>query len=364
MRIVEVVWSLHPGGAERVMANLANRWTARGHEVTIVTFRDPSTDFYELDEGVARVCATDLSRVPTFGIGKLERLRQPGGLRAAIKRLAPDVVVSAINITNVQAIWAARRSKVPVIVAEHIQPSEEVIGGFWQAMRTRTYKRADAVVMLTEQGAAWARGFVPDERVHVIPNFIDLPPAAPAHRGGTKRLLTVGRMRRQKGLDLLLEAFAASQARQQGWTLRIIGDGPEREAVMEAHRRLGLGDAVEFPGRTKAIWEEYAEADVYVMSSRFEGFPMVLLEAMAIGMPVISYDCPTGPAELISDGANGLLLPPEDVPALTRAIDRMAADEGLRHRLGYVARGVRTRYAPDRVLARWDELFSQVGVSG
>lgn len=365
MRITLVVWALHAGGAERVVANLANAWVAAGHAVTIVTLSPRTEDFYRLDDRVIRTNVLLHSRLPRriLASSVLGRLGQPGGLRCALRASRPDVVVSAINITNVKTIVASRGLNVPVVATEHIQPTEEEIGGFWRMARRASYPRADAVVMLTEDGAKWARSIVPAERVRVIPNFVKLPPGVPEHRGGARVLLSVGRMRPQKGFDLLLEAFATSQARSAGWTLRIVGDGPYRRSIVRLARDLEVDESVVFIGRTGNIWAEYARADVYVMASRFEGFPMVLLEAMAMGVPVVSFDCPTGPRELITDGVSGLLVRPEDVGSLAAAIDRLATDPSARAALAERGRVVAARYSPEAVLPLWSELLDSVVLS-
>jgi glycosyltransferase involved in cell wall biosynthesis len=192
----------------------------------------------------------------------------------------------------------------------------------------------------------------------VIPNPVELPPGWRERRGGNL-LVAVGRLVPQKGFDLLLDAFAVVAPNFPAWTLVIWGEGKERSRLERKRDALGLRDRVRLPGVTErsGIWVE--TADAFVLSSRFEGWGIVLLEAMAAGLPAVSFDCEWGPRDMIEDGVDGILVPREDVAALARALARVLDDAGLRERLGAAARASARRFAPEAVVARWDELVEE-----
>ncbi len=187
--------------------------------------------------------------------------------------------------------------------------------------------------------------------VSVIPNALRILPEA----FGERRcyILAVGRLTRQKGFDLLLQAFARITRDFEGWSLVIIGEGEEREALMRLSREL-LDDRVQFVDPTPDVVGWMAHAGLVVQPSRFEGFPNVVLESMGLGTAVISANCPSGPADLIEDGVNGRLVPVDDVEALAASMAELMADAGERGRLGRAAYGVRERYRQDVVMELWD----------
>jgi glycosyltransferase involved in cell wall biosynthesis len=192
--------------------------------------------------------------------------------------------------------------------------------------------------------------------VVAIPNAVPDIPLGPGDPGAHK-LIAAGRLEPQKGFDLLLEAFASVAAKQQDWTLDIFGRGTRRESLEQSVVDLGLAGRVRINAPTDRLGERMRDASVFVLSSRYEGFPIVLLEAMAAGLAVVSFDCPTGPSEIVADGTTGLLVPAEDVAALAAALDRVITDESLRRRLAAAAPTAVLPYSLEKVGRRWDELL-------
>jgi glycosyltransferase involved in cell wall biosynthesis len=174
----------------------------------------------------------------------------------------------------------------------------------------------------------------------------------------------MGRLSRQKGFDLLLRAFHQSDLMRSGWRLAILGDGAEREALHRQADSLGIADAVTLPGYIAAIGPWLRQAAIFVLSSRYEGFPNVLMEAMQVGRPCISFDCPSGPRELITDDVNGCLVSPEDVAGLAASMRRMAFDADLRSGLGAEATKVNERFSPEAIYSRWLHLIDAVASRG
>ncbi len=170
--------------------------------------------------------------------------------------------------------------------------------------------------------------------------------------------LAVGRLGEEKDFALLLMAFGSLASQNPEWDLIILGDGPEREDLEQLRDGLGLKGRVHLPGRVGNPGDWYVRADIYVMSSRFEGFPNTLLEAMAYGLPAVSFDCETGPADIIRHGIDGFLVPPsEGVEGLAWAMDTLMRDENMRQRMGKEAIAVRDRFSAQRIMAEWDEVL-------
>ena len=175
-----------------------------------------------------------------------------------------------------------------------------------------------------------------------------------------KVVLAVGRMSEEKGLSGLIEAFALLAEHYAEWDLVIIGDGPLRDALTQQIKMTGLGARIIMPGRAGNIGEWYERADLYVLSSRVEGFPNTLGEAMAYGCPVISFDCDTGPRDLIRHEIDGLLVPSGDIDALSTSMSRLMGDDVLRSQLAARALEIRERYSMQHVLGLWENLFVDV----
>jgi glycosyltransferase involved in cell wall biosynthesis len=232
---------------------------------------------------------------------------------------------------------------------------QERFRGTWSWLRQQLYGTAWCVVApsrgVLESFPASIRA-----RGRVIPNPVELTPATMPRRGSA-RLVAVGRLVHQKGFDLLLQAFAEIAPAHPTWTLTIWGEGEQRPALEALCASLGLAKQVRLPGLTKHPGQWVEEADIFVLSSRFEGFPNVVTEAMAVGLPVIAFDCPWGTDEIVRNGEDGLLVPLGDVPALAAALRRLIGDPELRRRLGEAgARNVR-RFGKDAIVAQWDALI-------
>lgn len=368
-KLLLFVSSLSSGGAERVTANLATHWAGKGWQVTVVTLSDAECDFYQLPASVRRIGLRLLHDSPNVVFGLFNGLRRIVALRRVLQEIQPDVALAMMDKNNI--LLASAAAELPEIVcigSERIHPPQYPVGRMWEWLRRQTYRGLDAVVALTEESAAWLRRHTSARRVPVIPNPVPYPLPAHAPRlepparttEDERLLLAVGRLADQKGFDLLIAAFQKLAARFPRWRLFILGEGPLRAALMQQTAAAGLTGWVAMPGRAGNVGAWYAAADLYVMSSRFEGFPNTLAEAMAHGLPAVSFDCDTGPRDIIRHELDGLLVPPGDVDALARALARLMADDGLRQRYAARAVEVRERFSMGRIAGMWEELFEEL----
>lgn len=353
------------GGAERVAALLCNHWVEQGHQVMLVpTFSGRGGCLYPLDERVRLVYLAD--RVGTTRKSSLSLLRRFMAMRTLVREWDPDGVVSFLPHVNVAALLATRGMKVPVVVSERTYPPAMPLGPVWPRLRRWTYPWAASVVMQTRRGGDWLAVECPSARRTVIPNpcVYPLPVAeprlAPVDWVGSARrvVLAVGRLGEEKGFAGLIDAFARLAARFPDWDLVILGEGAERMALEDQVVKSGLAGRVLLPGRVGNLADWYQCAALYVMSSRFEGFPNTLLEAMAHGLPAVSFDCETGPADIIREGVDGYLVPPaEGGEGLARRMAALMQDDDLRQRMGEAAVIVRKRFSPEHVMAEWDDVL-------
>lgn len=356
--------SLGAGGAERVLSILANAWVEQGRAVTVVTLANPATDFYALDSRVERVGLDGLRDSANRWQAIRNNLRRLTDLRRTIAARRPDVVFGLGDQANIVARLATVGLGCKLIATEHNDPRRHPIPRAWHGLRRLTYPWVDRVVMLTEGTRRWALSQWPRWRACAIPNPVQLPAPAqtPEHLAcfGARTVVTLGRLAPQKGHDFLIEAFRRVADSFRDWHLVIYGEGGERSRLEAQIAAAELTERIHLPGTVGDVAGALSAADLFVLSSRYEGFPMALLEAMAMGLPVVSFDCLSGPADIITPGEDGLLVPAENVPALADALSSLMSDELTRQRLGGNARAVAERFSPAAILAQWERLLAEV----
>jgi len=344
------------------MSIMANYWVARGEEVTLITFAAESTDFYYLRPEVKRVVLGLTAASAHLGEALKNNLRRLRRLRQEIRASRPDVVISFIHWTNMLTLLAASGQGAPTIVSERIDARKHRIGPGWSTLRRLLYPKAHAVVVQSEAMRRWTETIVTKDKIYIIPN----PVASPADFSGAvprpsgPRVVAMGRLIYQKGFDLLLRAFEKCVAEHPDWSLVVLGEGEERERLTELATRLKIADRIQMPGVVREPAKVLHTADIFVLPSRYEGFPNALLEAMACGVPVVSFDCPSGPIEIIRNGVDGVLVPPEDVDALSTAMKGLMSDESERRRLASRAPEVLQRFGVEKVMEAWERVIQGV----
>lgn len=365
-----VISSLSSGGAERVASTLANYWADHGWEIVIITLTDADRDFYSVSAKVKRVSIRLVGESHGWFSGLTNNIVRLRALRRALLRENPDIALAFMTTKNILCALACKGTKIVAIGSEHIHPPMHPLGQPWAVLRRLAYPHLAAVTALTEQSAEWIETHSGARKVPVIPNPVPYPlpkcdpMASPTELkvrlGGDKYLLAVGRLAGQKGFDLLLIVFAQLHAQCPGWRLIILGEGPLRGDLEQLCNQLGLSDFVAMPGAVGNVGEWYEAADLYVMSSRFEGFGNTLAEALCYGLSAVSFDCDTGPSDIIRHEVDGLLVENGNVEALTQALQRLMMDQSLRQQFAARAVEARERFSIEKVAGMWEQLFEEV----
>lgn len=364
-RLVIFIHSMGGGGAERVTANLANHWAGKGWAITVLTLAPHSLDFYELHPAVKRITLNLAGNSGNVVAGLWQNLRRVMAVRRVLRQIQPDMALGMMTEANVVLALAAWGLRIPAIGSEHVHPPQYPLSAVWEALRRHVYGRLDAVAALTRESAHWLEVHTNARRVAVIPNAAPWPLPVQEPRvspgsvclAGRLVLLAVGRLEVEKGFDWLLKAFASLMEKRPDWDLVILGEGPLRMMIEYQVQTIGLDKRVFLPGRVGNVGEWYERADLYVMSSRFEGFGNTLAEALAYAVPVVSFDCNTGPRHIIRHEVDGLLVPVGDVAQLAAALDRSMGDADLRARYAERAVEARERFSIEKIARMWEELF-------
>lgn len=370
MNLLIFIHSLHSGGAERVTANLANHWAAKGWQVTVVTLTPATLDFYQLAPDVKRIALNVASESGGALSAIVNNLRRIRALRRVLQQVRPDVALAMMSTANILLAFATMGlTGVATVGSERTYPPRIPLGRAWEALRAHFYEKLGAMVALTEESATWLRQHTRARRITVIPNAAPWPlpvqpPLLPVpHRdraNGEFMLLAVGRLSEEKGFHHLITSFQALASEFPKCELVILGEGPDRSALQAQIAAAGMQGRIHLPGRAGNVGQWYEAADLYVMSSRFEGFPNTLAEALAHGLPAISFDCDTGPRDIIRPEVDGLLVPAGDMEALQKALRRLMGDAALRRQFGMRAVEARERFSLERVAGMWENLFKEL----
>lgn len=362
MNITLVISSLGSGGAERVIAGMACWWAERGVNVTVITF-SKGDDFYALPVNVNRVCLGMQRSSKSMLDAMIMSAKRLIFLRKAIYESRPDCVVSFVDKTNVMTLLACIGTSLRVVVSERTNPQYYQLPKVWSVLRDLTYSHADVLVVQTESLRSWAEARVPPCSVEVIPNALDKERimlmdsvSAISSSPGMRRIVAVGRMTYEKGHDLLIQACARVLPAHSEWRLELVGDGPLRGLLEQQAEQSGIGRQVHFHGQLKNPFSVVKSADLFVLPSRVEGFPNVLLEAMGLGVAVVSFDCASGPSELIAPQVSGLLVPTEDVDALAAAMQSLMVDPERRATIAAEACRIRERYSESEIMSEWSRV--------
>jgi len=353
-----VLAGLGAGGAERVVSLLSGEMIERGHDVSVVAFDGPKDPIYHSFQSQVEIVRLSIpAGGKSFLRGIEASVRRVTELRRLFKRSAPDVVISFLTKVNVISVLASTGLHIPVIISERNNPAAQRAHPFWAFAWKIAARRASAIVLQTEA----IRVLYPQSiqlRAVVIPNPV-LPPIVNREPHDGLMLTAVGRLEWQKGFDTLIKAFAAIAEDFPDWKLVIWGDGPERSRLQWFAEQSGRPGQIELAGKSQSPGDWIKNADLFVLSSRYEGFPNVLVEAMAAGIPALSFRCNFGPEEIIDDGNDGVLVEAENIVMLTAELRSLMQNEQFRQRVGAAAAASMARYGVSEVVSKWEALLKK-----
>ena len=356
MNITIFIGGLSGGGAERVVCNLSNYLAKCGHKVEILTMAEDKPA-YGLDCSVTRFSLMN----STENLGKIQgvfvRIKR---LISYLKKKNTDCYLVFLPVTIILLLLFKRLIKAPIIASERANP--ESYSKYIKYLLKKLAKRTEGFVFQTNDAMDWYKDCTPRTIKEVIPNAINEEFIGKKYEGERKKVIVgAGRMNAQKNFGLLIRSFANVANDFPEYNLKIFGQGSLLDEHKNLAESLGIGDRVEFPGYVSNIGEQIKDASLFVLSSDYEGMPNALMEAMALGLPCVSTNCPCGgPEFLIDDGKNGLLVNVNDEKMITDAIKKVLSDEEMSKKLGENASKICETLAPEKIYGQWEEFILSV----
>lgn len=347
------------GGVERACADLANQLALDpNNELIVLSAMQGQVSFFSVSTQIKLEEIYSSARsLQIYAIDYICRLR------SFIKKFNPDIIIIVESFLAVFVLPATIGVSSLVINWEHFGAHTSLGTPLRRLARRAAARFCDHIVVLTDADLKlWLKKYrMNSGRISVIRNINPMYQHTSENSlpKDSKVVLAVGRLEHQKGFDLLLDAWKKIPvSSRDGWCLRIVGEGSMRAQLEAQLSKLDIQKEVELPGRINDIATEYRNAGIFVLSSRYEGFVLAMMEAMTFGLPIISFDCPTGPREIINPNQNGILVNYMDVNLLARELEVMMLSPELRRNLGSQCRNTILDYAPAKIVENWKALFN------
>lgn len=367
-----IAGTCNPGGMERVLANKANYLSRHGYEIVIVTTDQRGLpSYFTLDN---RIRCIDLGINYDENNGKsffnkiahypLKQFLHKKRLENVLFREKPDITVSMFNndasfIPNIKD-GSAKVLEIHFSKYKRLQYNRKGLWKIADKWRSRqdesTVRRFDKFVVLTNEDRGYW-GELPN--IEVIPNALTCYPAVTSTLDN-KKIVAVGRYSFQKGFDRLIEAWRLIADDFSDWHLDIAGDGEERENLETLIARYGLENSVSLIHTRRNVGEIYLNASIYALTSRYEGLPMVLLEAQSFGLPIVAFQCKCGPKDIVDDGINGYLVEDGNISDLARRMSELMRNASLRKEMGGYAKAASLRYDEEVIMKKWIDIFQEL----
>jgi len=361
MKIAFLIHNLSSGGSERATCALANFFYCNNNDVTIITI-DGSASFYPLEEGITKIFL-NMPAIPKGSPVKkvIAILKRFLAIRKNVKAFSPQVLIGMSHIMSFYAVSATMFTKTKSIGTERSNPYIYQNSKPFSLLRRLTSRLADGFVHQTKR----ASEFFPKNTMKksiVIPNAVFNPLVSNIKQPfiREKTITAMGRLNYAKGFDILIDAFSRIEDQIKDYKLVIYGEGDEKESIEKLIKVKNLTDRVELPGAVPDAIINISKSSLFVLSSRFEGMPNALMEAMACGVPCISTKCPMGPEELIEDGVNGLLVPVEDAESIANAIIEVIMNKDFADKLSKNAYQIRNTHSVGSIGQQWLDYFQVV----
>jgi glycosyltransferase involved in cell wall biosynthesis len=349
-----------PGGIERAVINTAELLASHGHRVSLLILDQTPESFFPIRKDI-----TIIHRKLSFGITnegnvftrKIRLLSDVLQLRKILREWQPDLVISTEYPYTVAAVLAGIRKKTSLVSWEHHHHAWLTKNRFWNWLYEQAYPKLHAIVCLTNREAEWYSRYAP---TYVIPNSSD-------NNSGRlssllqKRILSIGWLIPRKGIDLLLTAAATLLNEFPDWEWKLIGKGEMKNDVLAFIQKNKLDNRMILQEpEDPDLDQEYLHSSLLVLTSRSEALPMVLIEAQSYGIPCVSFDCPSGPSDIIIDSATGFLVEKENTEQLVERIRTLIKDESCRLKMGEAAADNAKRFTGTEIYKQWEKLIDQV----
>jgi len=356
-KIAFVIGALTPGGAERVISTLSNELIEK-FEVSIITFTK-SDPFYRLDTRIKIISCFDKIDKPSsiFHSLKLNYVIAKK-ITALVKKEQIDLLIGFITSANIIATIAAKFNRIPCLISERNDPLKKDIPRLWVLLRKRIYPMANNLIVQTEKVKSIYTKMLNSERITVLPNPIssDLSKLRKNNVSREKIILSVGRLNDDKRQDKIIKAIHKLSLKD--WKVILIGNGNNKKKLTALIENYNLSEQITILSDIKDVDRYYNKASIFVFTSKAEGFPNVLLEAMHFGLPCVSTDCNYGPSDLITDGVNGFLIPVDDQEKLTLKMEQLINDENLQAQFSEKAIETTINYTSEKVSSLWEALIN------
>ncbi len=358
MKVFLYINVLGGGGAERVVANLANQLSDHGHDVGVITSFSVSNEYYVKESVLRFVLDTHSYR------GRIvKNYTRIKALRYILKKEKPDVLISFMAEPNTRAIIAASYLKTKVIVSVRNDPNREYSGTLGHFIGKSILPMADGCVFQTKEAQQWFPKKL-QVKSNIILNQVNPDFFSVTRKQQHGRIVTLGRLSKQKNHLLLIKAFSEIVKKYPYAELHIYGEGEMFDELSASIKNMGLEEKIYLDGNTKHVKEVLAKTSIFVLPSDYEGMPNALMEAMSVGVPCISTDCPCGgPRMIITNRKNGLLFPVGEKEELVEMLDFLLADENERERIGREAKEyAKMQFDTEKIYNDWEQyLLTIVG---
>lgn len=342
-KIAVFIPSLEYGGAERVTSYIVNHLCNK-YEVILFTSKSATEKEYPINEKIQRYVLN--SRIE---------------LKNKLIEFEPDICIIMFAPMGIKLVPTLRKLRIPFIISERNDPQHFAGKKITKYLYQYYMKYADGVVFQTHDVVNYYKPKLKNVFCKVIYNPIDFTNFPHKNKSREKKIVNVGRLHPQKNQKLLIEAFSRISKKYPDYTLEIYGEGELRNFLQTQINDLGMNDKIFLKGSTKNVLKYVNNCEIFVLSSDFEGLPNSLLEAMALGMPVISTDCPCGgPKEMIKTGVNGILVPVKNIDKLSSNMELLISNKKIREDLSVNAEKIRYILDSDKILQQWENFCIEV----
>ncbi|PQV47695.1 GalNAc-alpha-(1-_4)-GalNAc-alpha-(1-_3)-diNAcBac-PP-undecaprenol alpha-1,4-N-acetyl-D-galactosaminyltransferase [Jejuia pallidilutea] len=354
-----VIPSLGPGGAERVVVSLANKLICK-YNIHLILLYKESNILYNVDERIIiHNCSEYLLKSTNLYQAFKNNYKTYNVISSYTKNNKIDCLIGFTTTSNILTVLSAKSNKIPCIISDRSNPYVNQLNWFWKTIRYLTYPLCNYLVVQTQLSKQFY-AFIKKDKLKVLPNPLskDLTEKRDSYVKKENIILYVARLDENKSQDTLLKAF--SKLNLTDWKLVLVGDGNKRTEYEALAKKLNIYDRVIFTGRINNPDYYYNRAKIFAFTSKSEGFPNALIEALYFGLPCVSTNCPSGPSELIDEGRNGYLVPVDDFDLLHKKLNLLINDEKLRYNFSKYAKEKSKQYHVDEVSKKWEFLIKDL----